>query len=260
MVCPNCETVYEGNFCPECGQKTIHGRYTFGYLVHDLFLSALHLDKRGLPYTVKELTLRPGTALKKVLEGQRLSLYPPFKYLITVGAIVVLFSLRYGFFHNEELTSADASTYQFSFIEEHRLFFDGFFKFAEDYATLLNLVAIPIFSFFAYLFFKESGYNYTETLIVNTFITAQQLLFLLILVPFIEFWPGSKHILIPIYTLLMVLYNIYAYVQLYGLNIKNIYVSVIAVITSYVYQFPANLAVYFVIKNYVFPYLPNFIR
>ncbi len=255
MVCPNCETVYDGNYCPECGQKTVHGRYTLNGLASELIFSAFHLEKKGLPYTVKELTLRPGTAIKKVLEGQRLSLYPPFKYLVLVGAIIVILSLRYGFFHSEELTSVDAQTYQFSILQDHKLFFDGFFRFAEDYATLLNLVAIPIFSLFSFLFFKEYGYNFAESLIINTFITAQQLLFLVLLIPFIEFIPGIKHILIPVYTLAMVVYNIYAYVQLYGLKTSNIYRAVISVITSYLYQFPVNLTVYYIAQEYIIPHV-----
>jgi hypothetical protein len=116
MVCPNCETVYEGNFCPECGQKTIHGRYTVKGLATELVFSAFHLEKKGLPYTIKELTLRPGIAIKNVLEGQRLSLYPPFKYLVLVGAVIVILSLRYGFFHSEELTSVNADTYQTKYL------------------------------------------------------------------------------------------------------------------------------------------------
>jgi hypothetical protein len=255
MVCPNCETVYEGNYCPECGQKTIHGRYTLKGLTSELVFSAFHLEKKGLPYTVKELTIRPGIAIRRVLDGQRLSLYPPFKYLVLVGTIVVILSLRYGFFHSDELTSADATTYQFSVLQDHKNFFDGFFRFAEDYATLLNLVAIPVFSLFSFLFFREYGYNFAENLIINTFITAQQLLFLVLLIPFIEFIPGIKHILIPVYTLVMIVYNIYAYVQLYDVKLGNVYRALVTVITSYLYQFPVNLTVYFIAHTYIIPHI-----
>lgn len=255
MVCPNCETVYEGNYCPECGQKTLHGRYTLKGLASELIFSAFHLEKKGLPYTVVELTLRPGTAIRKVIEGQRLSLYPPFKYLVLTGALVVLLSLRYGFFHSNELTSAEADTYQLAILMEHKLFFDGFFRFAEDYATLLNLVAIPVFSLFSYLFFQHSGYNFAENLIINTFITAQQLLFLVLLAPFIEFIPGIKHILIGFYTFAMVVYNVFAYVQLYGFSIGNMYRAIVTVITAYLYQFPVNLTVYFIAHTYLLPHI-----
>ncbi len=253
MVCPNCETVYEGNFCNECGQKTIHGRYTLKGLASEVIFSTFQMEKKGLPYTIKELTLRPGKAIKNVIEGQRLSLYPPFKYLLLVGAVVVILSLRYRFFHSEELTSVDADTYKVSVLSNHKVFFDGFFKFAEDYATLLNLVAIPVFSFFSFIFFRAYKYNFAENLIINTFITAQQLLFLALLIPFIEFMPGIKHILIPLYTIAMILYNIYAYVQLYGLKILNIARSIVTVIVSYIIQFPVNLTVYYIIKEFIFP-------
>ena len=255
MICPNCENVYEGNFCNDCGQKTLHGRYTIKGLASELIFSSFHLEKKGLLYTVKELTLRPGIAIKNVLEGQRLSLYPPFKYLILVGAIIVVLSLRYGFFHNDELTSSNSEFYSMSFLSDYKMYLDGFFKFAEDYATLLNIVAIPIFSVFSFLFFKKYNYNFAENLIINTFITAQQLLFLVLLIPFIEFIPGIKHILIPIYTIGIMLFNAFTYVQLFGISFSNIYRSIITVITGFLYQLPVNFTVYFIAQKYFIPYI-----
>jgi hypothetical protein len=258
MVCPNCETVYEGNFCPECGQKTVHGRYTINGLANELFFSAFHLEKKGLPYTIKELTLSPGTAIRNVIEGQRLSLYPPFKYLVLIGTVIVILSLRYKFFHNEltQLESGNNASNEFQFVKDNQTFFNGFFKFAEDKATLLNLFAIPVFSLFSFLFFRKYNYNYAENLILNTFIAAQQLLFLVILVPFIEINTESRNILIPIYTAVTMVYNVWVYTQFFGGNKwSDTYRGIITVLTSYLYQFPVNFLVYYVTDNYVSPHI-----
>ena len=95
MICPNCSTDYSGNYCIECGQKSTDIKYTLNGMLHDFFFSTFHIEKKGLPYTIRELTLRPGVAIQKVISGQRLYLYPAFKYLILMGALVVIFSLQF---------------------------------------------------------------------------------------------------------------------------------------------------------------------
>jgi hypothetical protein len=255
LICPNCETVFEGNFCPNCGQKATHGRFTLKNLMSEAFLSAFHIEKKGLIYTIRELTLRPGKAIRNVINGQRLSLYPPFKYLILIGAIVVIFSLRYKFFHNEVTQShAENPLYQIEFVMKNSSFFDGFFRFAEEKATLLNIVAIPIFTLFSWLFFLDYGFNYAENLILNTFITAQQLLYLLLLVPILEIAPSTKTELIFFYTLATMLFNVWAYIQFFqGNKIVTLYRAVVVVLTSYLYQLPANMLVYFVFHKFIAP-------
>ncbi len=233
-------------------------------MVTDLFFSAFHVEKKGLFHTVRELTVRPGVAIKKVLSGQRLFLYPPFKYLVLLGATVIIFSLRYKFFHNEitEL-EADSLPSWLYLTSQHRMYLQDFFRFAEDEATLLNIVTIPIFAFFSWAFLSGGKYNFAENLIINTFITAQQLLFLLVLVPFIEFLPSSKIVLIQVYTLTTILYNAWVYVQFFDGN--KIWVpikSILVVLLCYVYQFPVNLGIYYFYHTYLhetFHWVPDVI-
>jgi hypothetical protein len=255
MTCLNCSTKIQGSYCHECGQKTSDLRYTFKGLITELFFSAFHVEKKGLPYTVKVLTMQPGRAIKNVLNGQRLSLYPPFKYLVLMGAIVIVFSLRYRFFHNEytqlESNNVSALPSWLTLSSELQLHIDEFFKFAEDKATLLNIAAIPIFSFFSYAFLSGKKYNFAENLILNTFITAQQLFFLLFLVPFFEFVPATRTVMIGLYTVAIILYNIWAYVQFFGTNTSVVIRSVSVVLVAYVYQFPLNFLIFYLYENYI---------
>src|SRR5688572_1049798 len=98
MNCLNCSTEFNGHYCNECGQKSSDTKFTMKGMVYDLVFSTCHIEKKGLPHTIKELTLRPGFAVKNVINGQRLYLYPPFKFLVLMGALVIIFSLRYNFF------------------------------------------------------------------------------------------------------------------------------------------------------------------
>ena len=255
MTCLNCGTKIMGHYCHECGQKTEDLRYTVKGLIKDFFFSAIHLEKKGLPKTIIRLATEPGIAIREVLQGQRQSLYPPFKYLVLVGAVVVIASLRYMFFHNE-YTKVESQDMHFlsnwiMMPDEYEGFVENFFKFAEDKATILNVMAIPIFAFFSFTWLSGRTYNFAENLILNTFITAQQLFFLLLLIPFYEFLPNSKTILITIYTGAVIVYNIWVYIQFFGFSVSTLLKSVAAVILAYIYQFPFNFLLYYIYEQYI---------
>lgn len=255
MTCLNCATQTIGHYCHECGQKTEDARYTIRGLIKDLFYSAVHLEKKGLPHTIVRLTTEPGLAIRAVLQGQRQSLYPPFKYLVLVGAVVIVCSLRYRFFHNEytQINSNDMHVLS-SWIavpEKYEAFVENFFKFAEDKATILNIAAIPIFAFFSFVWLSGKKFNFAENLILNTFITAQQLLFLLLLIPFYEFVPAGKTALIGCYTGVVILNNIWVYVQFFGLSAGMMVRSAMVVLVAYLYQFPLNFLIFYIYERYI---------
>jgi hypothetical protein len=248
MVCPNCTNNFIGHYCNECGQKSTDTKYTLKGMLSDLFLSALHVEKKGLPYTLRELTLRPGISIKKVIAGQRLYLYPPFKFLILMGAMVIVASLRYKFFHNEytQLDNKDMDSFLAGFlISEHLTYLEGFFRFAEDEATILNIATIPVFAFVSWSFLTFRKYNFAENLIINTFITAQQLFFLLTLIPFIELFPQWKGQIIFFYSTSIIIYNIFVYVQLMeGNKFWLVFRAALVVLIAFLYQVPVNLLIY----------------
>ncbi len=246
MICPNCSNDIAHNYCGHCGQKVTDVKYTLHGMISDLFLSALHVEKKGLPHTIRELTLRPGEAIQKVINGQRLYLYPPFKYLILMGALVVVFSLRYKFFYNEYTNIDDMDSLLAGFlVQEHLTYLENFFRFAEEEATLLNIATIPVFTFASWSLLMYRRYNFAESLIINTFITAQQLFFLLALVPLLEIFPGAKVSIILVYSIAIIVYNIFVYVQIMdGNKVWLIIRSALVVAVAFLYQIPVNLIIF----------------
>lgn len=247
MICLNCSTHFNGHYCHECGQKSAEARYSFKGMMSDLFLSVLHVEKKGLPHTIRELTLRPGDAIRKVIRGQSLFLYPPFKYLVLMGAAVIIFSLRYKFFHSDYTQTEGMGNFLEDFLaDEHIEYLDSFFWFAEEEATILNIASIPIFALVSWIFITYRKYNFAENLIINTFITAQQLFFLLALVPLIETFPSFKGEIIIFYSTAIIVYNIFVYVQLLSKDKARIALkTVVAIVISFAYQIPVNLAIYY---------------
>jgi hypothetical protein len=256
MTCLNCSATFDEDHCYQCGRKHRDARYTVKGLVTDLFFSAFHVEKKGLLHTVMTLTVTPGDAVKNVLGGQRQSLYPPFKYLTLMGALVIVFSLRYGFFHNEFTQIESNSMNRFpTWIAVPMEYFgdiEDFFRFAEDKATLLNITAIPVFAFFSFAFLSGRKYNFAENLILNTYITAQQLFYLLLLVPVLELFPATRAALIAVYTLATALYNVWVYVQFFDGNKFRLGLNaVMVVLLSYLYQFPFNFSIYYLYEHYI---------
>jgi len=253
MICHNCSNTYTGHYCNQCGQKAGDKHYTIKGMLSDLFLSAVHVEKKGLPYTLKELTFNPGTSIRKVIDGQRLHLYPPFKYLVLMGAIVIVLSIRYKFFHNEYTQANNADGFLAGLLSAENLaYVEAFFKFAEDQATFLNIAAIPIFSLVSWSFISYKRFNLAENLIINTFITAHQLFFLILTVPFIEFLPQYKVQIIIAYSAVIMLYNIWVYMQIFeGRKFTLFFKSTLAVAISFLYQIPLNLLIYSVYHKFV---------
>ena len=60
------------------------------------------------------------------------------------------------------------------------------------YFNVAEFLLLPILSFFTYIFFKSSGYNYAEMFILNTYLSAQRQLVNLIFILFIYFFPSNS--------------------------------------------------------------------
>ena len=223
-------------------QEQSHERYSLRAIVEDFFYNLVHLSRRTFFYSAWQLTIQPGNAIRNVLAGYRKSLFDPLEYLVFIGAIVVILTERYHFYSND--LSGQLS--KLGFLASYKVFLEKFFSYAEQYATLVNVVSIPVFSAVCRLLFRRSPYNAGEMLVMNTYITAQQMLFLVVLVPFFEFFPGFKAFILPVYTFLAMAYNVWVYVQFFGGKwLPTLLKSVFAVIIGYLLQFPVNLLVYF---------------
>ena len=85
-VCTTCETKFQGNYCPRCGQSSKLGRYSFknAFL---LFLDVWGLGNRGMFRTLRDLILRPGYMVYDYLKGMMMAYFPPFKLFFLLIAL-----------------------------------------------------------------------------------------------------------------------------------------------------------------------------
>ena len=117
-------------------------------------------------------------------------------------------------------------------------------NFANENTKLINFVFIPFLSLLTCLFFKKSGYNYAENLILNILIGGQLVVwFVLICIIPVLIKPGLVIIVMYLFILASFAYAILAYKQFYqqkwgwtifkGLSVQIIYLIVIGFISEY---------------------------
>lgn len=92
VVCANCQTVFSGNFCPECGQKG-HIHRSLAAIGHDIMHGVLHLDGK-LWETLPLLTFKPGALTRRYIAGERARFVSPMAmFLFTVFAMFAVFQM-----------------------------------------------------------------------------------------------------------------------------------------------------------------------
>jgi hypothetical protein len=92
VVCANCQTVFAGHFCPECGQKA-HIHRSLAAIGHDIMHAVLHLDGK-LWETLPLLVFKPGALTRRYIAGERAKFVSPMAmFLFTVFAMFAVFQM-----------------------------------------------------------------------------------------------------------------------------------------------------------------------
>ncbi len=89
--CKHCGTVFEGNFCPRCGQSRAVSKVTkHGFVM--AFLEAYPQLAGTYLRTMWELLFRPGYLIRDYFRGHRVPYSGPFKTFIVTVSIFALFT------------------------------------------------------------------------------------------------------------------------------------------------------------------------
>lgn len=90
-TCQSCGTIFQGNYCPRCGQSSKIGRFSFktAFL---LFLDVWGMGNRGMFRSIRDLMLRPGYMIRDYLIGRQSAYFPPFKMFFILTAFELLLS------------------------------------------------------------------------------------------------------------------------------------------------------------------------
>ena len=200
--CKNCEQMFQGNFCPNCGQSSHEHRINAHYFLHDIPHSVFHVD-HGFFFTLKMLFSKPGLMIKEFLDGKRIKYFRPIAYVMVMTALSTLL-----------VKFLDWGTAKI--LEDNGLKAHVSHNFFEHYFSVFIFLMIPVAALVTWLFFLRKKYNFWEHFLTNTYIAAQlNFMWILIhLIGFIGALVSGRELEID-YTLFLVFFLIF-FLYLYG--------------------------------------------
>jgi hypothetical protein len=248
MICNNCNHRFRGNFCSQCGQKAEVDRFdmpSIGMEGYEFARSIVVLFFQ----TVYRLSIHAPQHLKTFLFKDREHLLSAIEYLLFSGTVVSILTIKFNFFQTGYDQVDPMALFFFS--SDFFMFLNQFFAYTEEYSSLTNIIAIPCFTLCSYLVFYKEKYTMGEHLIVNTYIAAQQALFLLLLFPVILVAPSLKGYLLDGYIVASIAYNCWVY---YGLFSDGKWMIIgrvaLCVFMAYILGLIFNLCIYSLIIPY----------
>lgn len=154
-LCKNCETDFNGKYCPICKQSANTNRITWHELLHQ-FMDAFFEVDRGFWHTITEMGLRPGRTIRDYLSGKRVYHFNPFLFIIFLGGMTsVLFSV-----FQISLLAKKANTESIEKINpvfEHKHF------------TIIGVVILFFLTLTDFIFYRQKKYSLPELLVSNAF-------------------------------------------------------------------------------------------
>ena len=170
MTCINCSTESDGKFCPVCSQRMTVKRITFKEGFLDFWGRIYGFDAQ-FPRTLRDLTLRPGIAAKKFIEGNRALYYGPIGYYFLMITVMFLVAsiLRIDFSEVMLARSRDLAEAPKSGTgpaEAQRLLVAAV---VENYKIFVFTMVI-FMTVSLRIFFRKSGYNLLEHSVMVFFV------------------------------------------------------------------------------------------
>lgn len=154
----------KGNFCMSCGQRASVKRITFREGWNDFWARIYGFDGM-FPRTLRDLTIRPGTATRRYLDGNRVAYYGPVGYFFLMITLLYLVASLLEISIVDFLKNAGSSNLQPQLKQgsgQEKLV-QSTFELVSENLKLVSFIIIPIQAFCSrFLFFRNRGLNFTE--------------------------------------------------------------------------------------------------
>lgn len=236
-TCKNCHHEFEGNFCPQCGQRVITKRLTIGIALSN-FISTFFNLERGFIYTIKMMFVNPSQVIRDYISGSTVKYTNPFRFILVLATISTLISVSSGFYEETTLEvnkwMGGMSDMDASELESQKAYQEKVMVIMKKYLSFVLIMLIPFFSLASYWIIRKK-LNYTEHFILNTYTLGQATLigipitFLFLLFPSLI----SSVTLLP--SIIMVLYFAYVFRSMFNTNyILGVLISIVCFIIAYI--------------------------
>ena len=174
--CLHCAHEFEGNHCPNCGQKASTSRLTFRQVAHDLQHSLLHLDK-GVVKNIRSIW-QP-SLIRGYIAGQRAGFFNPIVLLLFVCGVMAFVEQHFQVKMAQQQEGSSTSTAYHVGQTAAALY--------HEWAKYLEAFLVIPFAVFAWLFLKKkTGYNLIEHLYAQSFVVCNMNLLGLLMYPILR--------------------------------------------------------------------------
>jgi len=255
---------------PEQNNSSIP-RITWGQIWKN-FLIVINFE-RGLFFTIKGLIIAPKNTIDNYLYKTRTQYVNPLRFLVFTTAIFTLLSYYMyqsgnyvtsvefgegviaGMNHskntNDPAKIDDATksiTAQDTISDKKKKKINSVLDNVSSSMDKFTFLMIPIISAFTFLFFRKTGYNYVENLVINSFLTSVLNVFGIIMLIPIILYTTIGTIVLPVVS---IGFNYYFFVKVYTVHNFWEHIKVIfSIIFSYTFLiFFMVLYMYFLMKS-----------
>ncbi len=151
VKCTKCEVIISQKFCPNCGNPRELQRINWQYVLSE-FSNVFNLEK-GIFYTLKEVILRPGSAVKKFLFEDRKRFVKPMVFIILCSIFFTFIKHTFNFDSPNILTN--------SYNWQKSTLGNIIFVILDNtgYSTIVMAFFIALW---IKVFFRKADYNYYE--------------------------------------------------------------------------------------------------
>lgn len=185
IICKNCSEVYSGKFCNNCGQPASVKRLSWKYTFNEIRTGFVNYDKYKL-LTIKDLFIKPGDTIREFIDGKRINHYKPFSLLLVVASLSLLLHHQFNIqlFSPADSYDSDAEKNAFMYL----------YSWLESHFSIATLLTLPLYSVGSFIAFKNEGYNFTEHLVLNTYLAVQRLIVGIAAFPLMYIYNGMPEI------------------------------------------------------------------
>jgi hypothetical protein len=168
LTCINCSTELKGNFCTSCGQRANVKRITFREGWNDFWARIYGFDGM-FAQTLRDLTIRPGAASRRFIDGNRVAYYGPVGYFFLMITLLYLVASLLNINLVDFLKNSGGAELQEPpkpGSGQEKLM-QSTFQLVSDNLKLISFIVIPIQAFCSrFLFFRKSTLNFTEHMVL----------------------------------------------------------------------------------------------
>jgi hypothetical protein len=189
--CANCNHLFEGKFCPECGERVLNEKdFSIPKFLEQSFDMFTHFDGKIFG-SIRSLIAKPGQLTLDNWRGKRVQYAKPFQLFIVLNAVFYLlnyYTVQFNIFNTPLINHVKFFSYSnyaqqvvdaklISLNIDYATFEKSFNMKADGFSKSLILVMIPLFALISYFLTWRWNKNFVKHLIFATHFYSFVLLF-----------------------------------------------------------------------------------